>query len=44
MVGAKVIFVDVNPKTMNIDENEIEKAITAENKSYCSSSLCWNFT
>ena len=32
MVGAKVIFVDVNPKTMNIDENEIEKAITPKTK------------
>lgn len=32
MVGAKVIFVDVNPKTMNIDENEIEKAITPRTK------------
>ena len=32
MVGAKVIFVDVNPKTMNIDENEIEKAITSRTK------------
>ena len=32
MVGAKVIFVDVNPKTMNIDENEIEKAITSKTK------------
>jgi len=31
MVGAKVIFVD-NPKTMNIDENEIEKAITPKTK------------
>ena len=32
MVGAKVIFVDVNPKTMNIDENKIEKAITSKTK------------
>lgn len=26
--GAKVVFVDINPKTMNIDENLIEAAIT----------------
>lgn len=32
MVGAKVVFVDINPKTMNIDENEIEKAITPKTK------------
>lgn len=32
MVGAKVVFVDINPKTMNIDENEIEKAITPKPK------------
>ena len=32
MVGAKIIFVDINPNTMNIDENEIEKAITSKTK------------
>ena len=32
MVGAKVIFVDVNPKTMNIDENLIEDAITEKTR------------
>lgn len=32
MVGAKVVFVDINPKTMNIDEDEIEKAITPKTK------------
>ena len=26
--GAKIVFVDVNPKTMNIDETKIEAAIT----------------
>lgn len=26
--GAKVVFVDINPKTMNMDENLIEEAIT----------------
>lgn len=26
--GAKIVFVDINPKTMNIDENLIEAAIT----------------
>ena len=29
---------------MNIDENEIEKSNNVKDKSYCSSSLCWNFT
>ena len=32
MVGAKVVFVDVNPKTMNIDEEKIEEAITPKTK------------
>lgn len=30
--GAKVVFVDVNPQTMNMDENIIEKAITKKTK------------
>ena len=30
--GAKIVFVDINPKTMNIDENSIEKAITSKTK------------
>ena len=30
--GAKVIFVDINPLTMNIDENLIEEAITPRTK------------
>lgn len=30
--GAKLIFVDINPKTMNIDENFIESAITERTK------------
>ena len=28
MVGAKIVFVDVNPDTMNIDEEKIKEAIT----------------
>ena len=32
MVGAKVVFADINPKTMNIDENKIEEAITPKTK------------
>ncbi len=32
MVGAKIVFVDINPKTMNIDENKIEEAITSKTK------------
>lgn len=30
--GAKAVFVDINPKTMNIDENLIEAAITERTK------------
>lgn len=30
---AKIVFVDINPKTMNIDENIIERAITNKTKS-----------
>ncbi len=30
--GAKIVFVDIRPDTMNIDENLIEKAITSRTK------------
>jgi len=30
--GAKIVFVDINPHTMNIDENQIEAAITPKTK------------
>jgi len=30
--GAKVVFVDIRPETMNIDESKIEKAITKKTK------------
>lgn len=30
--GAKIIFVDINPDTMNIDETKIENAITSKTK------------
>lgn len=30
--GAKIIFVDIRPDTMNIDENQIEQAITKRTK------------
>lgn len=30
--GAKIVFVDINPETMNIDENNIESAITNKTK------------
>ncbi|MDO8443232.1 MAG: DegT/DnrJ/EryC1/StrS family aminotransferase [bacterium] len=30
--GATPVFVDINPKTMNIDESQIEKAITKKTK------------
>lgn len=32
LLGAKCVFVDVNPKTMNIDETKIENAITPKTK------------
>lgn len=31
-VGAKLVFVDIRPDTMNIDENKIESAITEKTK------------
>ncbi len=33
--GAKLVFVDVRPDTMNIDETKIEKAITPKTKVIC---------
>jgi len=30
--GAKIVFVDVRPETMNVDEREIEKAVTRKTK------------
>ena len=33
--GAKLVFVDIRPDTMNIDENKIEKAITPKTKVIC---------
>ena len=30
--GAKIVFIDINPKTMNLDENLIEAAITEKTK------------
>lgn len=35
MCGAKLVFVDVRPDTMNIDEKLIEKAITNKTKVIC---------
>lgn len=32
LVGAKLVFVDIRPDTMNIDENLIEEAITSRTK------------
>ena len=32
LAGAKLVFVDIRPDTMNIDEKEIEKAITDKTK------------
>ncbi len=33
--GAKIVFVDIDPKTMNIDPNKIEEAITERTKVIC---------
>jgi dTDP-4-amino-4,6-dideoxygalactose transaminase len=30
--GAKIVFVDIRPDTMNVDENKIEEAITSKTK------------
>ncbi len=35
LVGAKLVFIDVRPDTMNIDENKIEAAITDKTKAIC---------
>lgn len=33
--GAKIVFVDIRPDTMNIDESKIERAITPKTKAIC---------
>ncbi len=33
--GAKIVFVDIRPDTMNIDEKKIEHAITGKTKAIC---------
>lgn len=35
LIGAKLVFVDIRPDTMNIDENKIEAAITPKTKVIC---------
>lgn len=35
LVGAKLVFVDIRPDTMNIDETKIEAAITDKTKAIC---------
>ena len=35
LTGAKLVFVDIRPDTMNIDENKIEQAITSKTKVIC---------
>lgn len=35
LTGAKLVFVDICPDTMNIDENKIEEAITDKTKVIC---------
>lgn len=35
LAGAKLVFVDIRPDTMNIDENKIEEAITSKTKVLC---------
>jgi len=33
--GAKIVFVDIRPDTLNIDEQKIERAITSKTKAIC---------
>ncbi len=33
--GARIVFVDIDPKTMNIDPSEVEKAISPRTKAIC---------
>ena len=35
LTGARLVFVDIRPDTMNIDENKIEEAITNRTKVIC---------
>lgn len=35
LAGAKLVFVDIRPDTMNIDETKIEAAITSKTKAIC---------
>lgn len=35
LAGAKLVFVDIRPDTMNIDENKIEAAITDKTRVIC---------
>lgn len=35
LAGAKLVFVDIRPDTMNIDENKIEQAVTERTKAIC---------
>ena len=35
LAGARLVFVDVRPDTMNIDENKIEAAITSRTRAIC---------
>ncbi|MDO4415168.1 MAG: dTDP-4-amino-4,6-dideoxygalactose transaminase [Erysipelotrichaceae bacterium] len=35
LAGAKLVFVDIRPDTMNIDENKIEQAVTDRTKAIC---------
>ena len=39
LAGAKLVFVDIRPDTMNIDETLIERAITEKTKVICVRSL-----
>ena len=38
LAGAKLVFVDIRPDTMNIDETKIEAAITERTKCICPAS------
>ena len=41
ILGGKPVLVDIDEKTMNIDEKQIESKITKKNKSYYAHALWW---
>ncbi len=41
LLGAKPVFVDIEPDTCNIDANKIEEKITKRHQGYYTSKLVW---